>query len=120
MNTSTVPQIVMNGDGARARLTDPLASHLAADKSAKKLSSMQRIVLVIFGRIGGDGYGVTDSELCNYYSEHKDAEGWPDARDDTPRKRRSDLSALRVGLLRESDDTRENEYGSPETVWELA
>lgn len=40
----SVPQIVMEGDTARARLTDPLESHMAADGTAHQVWRSQQVV----------------------------------------------------------------------------
>ena len=101
-------------DFPRARRTDPLTSHSAADKSAAGLSEMKQRILGLFVELGP----MTDSELNRIYLTNADVRGWKPVRPDTPRKRRSDLTS--DGWLIATDETRVNEFGSAEQVWEVA
>lgn len=101
-------------DSPRARRTDPLTSHAAADKTAAELSEMKQRILGLFRELGR----MTDSELNRIYLANADIRGWKPVRPDTPRKRRSDLT--RDGWLVATEETRVNEFGSAEQVWEVA
>lgn len=81
---------------------------------AYPLTDMQSIILNQFWNVGT----FTDSELNNYYSRLWEPMGWPQVRHDTPRKRRSELTAL--GLLADSGLKRPNGFGSDERVWCIA
>ena len=48
----SAPQIVMNGDTARARKSDPLASHAAADKSAATRGQVHEAVVQLITEYG--------------------------------------------------------------------
>lgn len=87
---------------------------MAADKSSVNLSEMKQRVLDIFGTHGS----LTDSELNDIYARQSVMFGWKKVRPDTPRKRRSDLT--KAGYLVDSGETRVNEFGSPEQVWQVA
>ena len=101
-------------DSPRARFTDPLTSHHAADQSSKFLSVMKQRILHLFEVKGP----MTDSELRDSYMVAAAMSGWELTRPDTPRKRRSDLS--NDGYLVATGETRENKFGSLEQVWGLA
>jgi hypothetical protein len=101
-------------DSPRARRSDPMTSHMAADKSASGLSEMKQRILDLFSQLGG----MTDSELNKVYLANAEIRGWAPVRHDTPRKRRSDLSS--AGLLVSTGETRVNGFGSPEQVWQVA
>jgi hypothetical protein len=103
---------VFDLDSARARRSDPDTSHLAADKSSKKLSQLQAIVLFLF-MVHGEG--LTDTELDDLYASNWERKNWPRVRMDTPRKRRSDLT--RLGRLEDSTVRRMSRHGSLEAVW---
>lgn len=110
MLVATVP-IIFPNDTARARRTDPETSHAAADRTSGTLPYMQSLVLGIFKILGN----ATDEELGTYYAMRWSHEGWPQAHPDSPRKRRSELTAR--GLLTDSGERRANSFGSMETVW---
>lgn len=105
-----VPMITF-GDAPRARRTDPITSHQAADGSAAGLSQMKQNILGLFREFGA----MTDSELNDRYQQVWEERGWKPARPDTPRKRRSDLVA--EGYLFATSETRVNGFGSAEQVW---
>ena len=83
-----VPAIVANGDSARARRSDPLTSHEAADRSAHTLTKLRRAVLALVlqepSSIG--------SELNAMYELRYARNGWPKAAWDSPRKRAGELA----------------------------
>lgn len=110
MLVKTVP-IIFPNDSARARRSDPITSHLAADRTSGNLPQMQSLVLGIFKILGN----ATDEELGTYYAIEWHSQGWPQAHPDSPRKRRSELSAR--GLIQDSGERRANSFGSMETVW---
>lgn len=111
---NTLPIFGLLGDDEpRARRSDPVTSHAAADKSAHGLSEMKVNILNIFERFGA----LTDSELNDIYQRQSLMFGWKKVRPDTPRKRRSDLSS--AGFLVDTGETRVNQFGSAEVVWGL-
>lgn len=115
MTTTTIPNgVTVFDDSPRARLTDPITSHQAADKSASQLSVMKQRVLDLFR----EHEDLTDSELIELYAERAVAEQWELVRPETPRKRRSDL--VSEGYLVSADAVRPNRYGSLEQVWTVA
>lgn len=105
---------VFADDSPRARRSDPITSHIAADRTAADMSEMKQRILSLFYRLGP----MTDSELNAAYIDQAQVHGWKTVRPDTPRKRRSDLA--RDGWLQATGETRVNAFGSPEQVWEVA
>lgn len=96
-----------------ARHTDPDTSHLAADSQAANLSELQRIILGLFEQ---REFGFTDDELGVHYGANQPVyRNWPMVRDQTPRKRRSELT--KMGLLEDSGVRRPNRFGALEIVW---
>ena len=110
----TISPPMIFGDEPRVRRSDPITSHLAADSTSGSLPYMQSLVLGIFKILGN----ATDEELGTYYAIQWSSQGWPQAHPDSPRKRRSELTAR--GLLVDSGERRTNTFGSAETVWVLA
>jgi hypothetical protein len=90
---SDVPQIVMLGDTARTRRSDPPTSHLAGDVSAHGLRDAKMRVL----RLVSVHAPVTGSELNDLYRLTADRVGWRRLAWDSPRKRASELA--RDGFL---------------------
>ena len=90
---SDVPQIVMLGDTARTRKTDPHTSHLAGDVSAHGLRYAKTRVLELVSVHAP----VTGSELNDLYRLTADRVGWRRLAWDSPRKRASELA--RDGFL---------------------
>ena len=90
---SDVPQIVMLGDTARTRKTDPHTSHLAGDVSAHGLRDAKTRVLELVSVHAP----VTGSELNDLYRLTADRVGWRRLAWDSPRKRASELA--RDGFL---------------------
>lgn len=92
-----------------ARSNDPITSLIGADHMySRGLSRLQQVVLALFVQHGD----MTDSELTDRYHS---TPGLPVVADDTPRKRRSDLTRLR--MLVETGERRRNHRGQMETVW---
>ena len=90
---SDLPQIVMLGDTARTRKSDPLTSHLAGDVSAHGLHDAKRRVLELVKLHAP----VTGSEVNDLYRLTADRLGWHRLAWDSPRKRASELA--RDGFL---------------------
>lgn len=87
MSTPIFTQIVMEGDSARTRQTDPVKSHRAADKSQKAIHQTKRAVL----RLIHDNEQLSGQEVCDLYSILSGLPGWPTAKTETPRKRAGEL-----------------------------
>ena len=111
-DTLDVPMVFPGS--ADTRRTDPITSHMAADKTAATLTQVQAVVLAIFKARGN----LTDSELNTHYELSWMSQGWPEQHPDSPRRRRSQLTAR--GLIVDSGEKRRNLYNSPEIVWVLA
>ena len=90
---SDMPQIVMLGDTARTRKTDPHTSHLAGDVSAHGLRDAKTRVMQLVTMHAP----VTGSELNDLYRLTADRLGWPRLGLDSPRKRAGELA--RDGFL---------------------
>lgn len=93
---------------AHARRTDPLASHLAAERASVALSDLQERILHAL-RIGGPA---TDEELVARHRRY-----WPERRvsDQSIRSRRAEL--VKKGLVETTGDRRPTEYQQLATVW---
>jgi hypothetical protein len=105
-----IPQIVTAGDTARARKSDPLESHLAADSNINR-EAVEEHVLHLFKRFGP----MTDHALTVRYFADTTS---PESDIDSPRKRRSDLAkrgAVIPTLLHGVGRT-----GRKATVWQVA
>lgn len=111
----SVPMILPDGDSARARFTDPVTSHEAADLSAKHLSEIQ---VIVYDLIKDSFSGLADFELGAQYAIQAPMYGFPQVLFDTPRRRRSDLT--RMGRLVDSGVRRMNDHGRNEVVWVVA
>lgn len=96
----TVPAILPD-DKARARLTDPLASHAAADQSAATIKHVADAVLWMIAHYGP----CTGRELNDHYRNSARGRGWPVVSYDSPRKRAAEL-ADDGRLVAEVDGTR--------------
>lgn len=116
MNTTTVPAITMSGDTARARRTDPVTSHMAADKSGRGLSKLRVAVLRL---VGGFEDGLTGSAINGIYQARHTVWGdtYPKCHPDSPRKRAGELAE--DGLL-DVVEHRTGEYGSAESVYRVS
>jgi hypothetical protein len=82
-----VPQIVADDDLPRARRTDNLTSHRAADKSAETRSAVEKAVAFIVANYGPiEGNGIND-----IYRQLRSRRGWPEVNFDSPRRRAGEL-----------------------------
>lgn len=97
------PQIVMNGDKARAGRNDPETSHRAADRSQKNLHETREAVL----KLVAIHEPVTGSGINEQYSVLAGRPGYPDVHPDSPRKRAGELAE--DGLLTVTRDKRGTE-----------
>lgn len=83
------PQIIMLGDSTRARKSDPVTSHIAADVSSKHLHETKRRVLQIIDTHGS----LVGSEVNDLYAITAARLNWRRVAFDTPRKRSQELLA---------------------------
>lgn len=89
-------------DTARARRSDPLPSHVAADKSASSRRIVRDAVLVLLRQEGQlDG-----SDLNALYAASRGWRGWPVVHFDSPRKRAGELAREGVLEVVNPDDPR--------------
>lgn len=86
-------ETIFPDDTARARGDDSLASHRAADESARTISEVRRAVLALVEQLGS----ANGHDLNDFYSLYAPNRGWPRVAYDSPRKRAGEL--LRDGLL---------------------
>lgn len=98
-----LPQIVMAGDSARARKSDPLESHAAADSS--NLADSQHAVLTALA---------VHKHLAGFELEAL----LPDWSGSRVRTAVSEL--VKAGRVRQSDKMRKTRFGRDAIVWELA
>ena len=110
---SDMPQIVMVGDTARTRKSDPLTSHLAGDVSAHGLRDAKQRVLQLVSVHAP----VTGSELNDLYRLTADRVGWPRLGLDSPRKRAGELA--RDGFLQVVGTQTAAGNNSPESAYGL-
>lgn len=87
----------------RARKTDPVTSHMAAETIAPRITALQKMVRNEFKHAGHNG--LTDEELTDRLG----------LRGSTARTRRSELTD--AGLIKDSGRTRPLISGRPGTVW---
>lgn len=80
---------MFTGSGPRARLTDPIQSHLAADRSQRTLATVKLRVLRV---IAYQDRTVSGNELNDLYRDYAIKNGWELPRFDTPRKRAGELA----------------------------
>jgi hypothetical protein len=66
-------QTITPDDTARARLVDPLSSHVAADQSQQNLREVKQAVLVLLRQEGE----LTGNEANELYLLRADRHGWP-------------------------------------------
>jgi hypothetical protein len=97
-------------ESAHARRTDPLSSHLAAEKASARLNETQERVHVLL-RIKGPA---TDEELISRFRHT-----WPEVRvtDQSIRSRRSEL--VEKGYVKQADRFGVTDYGNRARVWEV-
>ena len=82
-------EIVMAPDTARARRSDPLPSHVAADVSA---STKQLVSERVFAIVATHG-PLNGNEINDLYMLTASRNDWDNVHFDTPRKRAGDLAA---------------------------
>lgn len=86
-----VPQIVMNGDRARAGRNHPIVSHMAADRSAPAIPAVSMAVLTMLR----EHVVLVGTELNRLYQEQAESRGWPlPLHFDSCRKRAGELKKL--------------------------
>lgn len=76
-----------------ARLTDPAASHKAAERAAGSVMIVRRAVLEMVAERGH----ITGVVINRRYARLRAEKGWPVAAPDSPRKRAGELAKL--GLI---------------------
>ena len=93
---------------AHARRTDPLSSHLAAERATERLTDVQERVLILL-RVKG---AATDNTIIQRFRDT-----WPELRmsDQSIRSRRADL--VRKGLVTHTGDFGTSPYGQPARIW---
>jgi len=93
---------------AHARRTDPITSHLAAERASARLTDIQERVLTLL-RIQGPA---TDDEIEARFRHY-----WPDLKvsSQSIRSRRSEL--VRKGLAEFTGDFGRTEFGQRARVW---
>lgn len=75
-------------DEPRARLTDPVTSHMAADRSGESKAAVSAAVLVLLRQ----EQTLTGSVANELYMVRRERNGWPRVHFDSPRKRLGDLA----------------------------
>jgi hypothetical protein len=107
---STSEKFTQGREHAHARRTDPIESHLAAERASLRLNETQERVHVVL-KIKGPA---TDEELISRFRHL-----WPEAKvtDQSIRSRRSEL--CRKGLVRQTDRYGVTDYGNRARVWEV-
>lgn len=108
--TDAIPQILPD-DRARARKSDRETSHAAADSNSNR-HAVEAHVITLFRKWGT----LTDHELTVRYFNDETA---PPAHQDSPRKRRSDLTDKGT-VVPFGDHTRQSLSGRPMQVYGLA
>lgn len=111
--TKLPPAIWGWGDTARARRTDKLTSHKAADKSAARRPQIKAEVFRIVQKSGPIGGSVINYKYAQLVEKGKA----PQAHPDSPRKRAGELVA--DGLLVEVGSAM-SRFGTVETVYGVA
>lgn len=93
---------------AHARRTDPLSSHLAAERASQRLTDVQDRVLTLL-RIRGPA---TDDQIIERFRDY-----WPEIKvsDQSIRSRRSEL--VRKALVAHSGDFGPSPHGQRARVW---
>lgn len=94
----SVPMIFPS-DTARARRTDPLPSHVAADKSAETRGHVHEAVLALISEYGN----LNGQQLNELYREVRIFRGWPVVAHESPRKRAAELVGTRLVIVNEDD-----------------
>lgn len=105
---------IFDEDEPRARRSDPLPSHQAADVSASSVKEVKRRILRLFLEHGE----MTFHELKLKYFDEQKLQGWPPISNESPRKRCGEL--VKLGLLVPTDETRPGESSVRIQVLRLA
>ena len=118
MSTTTLQPMfdveeLLAGSGPRARATDKLTSHIAADASQPHMKETKRNILRIL-----DDYGsLVGSEINEQYSLYAARLNWRRPAWDTPRKRAGELAI--DGFLDDSETRIAEGNNLPESVYRL-
>lgn len=107
------PQIIMLGDSPRARKSDPVTSHIAADASAVHLHETKQRVLQIVDTHGS----LVGSEINEQYQLMAARMNWRRVAWDTPRKRAGELAE--DGFLDGSETRTAEGNNLPESLYRL-
>lgn len=99
-------------DSPRARKTDPVQSHMAADRSYSTLHATKRAVLLLVLQEGE----LAGSQINDLYRGHRERYGWGPVAYDTPRKRAGELAD--DGFLSARYQTSEGNH-LPEAVYSV-
>lgn len=91
--------MIFPGDTARARKTDPLPSHVAADKSAETRGQVHEAVVELLTEYGN----LNGQQLNDRYREDRIFRGWPVVAYESPRKRAAELVGTRLIIVNEDD-----------------
>lgn len=110
-----IAQIVMAGDTARARLGDPLSSHVAADRSQRTVAEVKAAVIALIRQEGE----LSGAELNDLYSLRAARNGWNECAWDSPRKRAGELAKDGALAVTNPDDPRGTPhiYTLPEEIY---
>jgi hypothetical protein len=98
----TTRSIVMEGDTARTRGTDPLSSHVGGDVSAANRLAVRDAVMLLLMQEGS----LTGQELNDLYELRATRQSWPPVHVDSPRKRAGELAAEGFLVILNADDPR--------------
>lgn len=94
--------LVADTGGPRARLTDPLSSHVAADRSSRSRRPVADAVLWLI-----DQYGpMNGAALCDRYMSMRRVQQWPVVAYESPRKRAGELVESGELVVLNGDDPR--------------
>ena len=99
MSNPSIPGIVLENDTPRARRTDPLSSHVAADRSTTTRGRVHEAVIVLIRRFGP----MNGHELNSHYQGLRVLFGWPVVAADSPRKRAAELVGSRLVVVNPDD-----------------
>lgn len=106
------PVELLAGDGPRARRTDRVQSHMAADRSQATVKPTKRAVLLLVLQEGE----LTSNEINDLYRARRDRNGWGVIAYETPRKRAEELE--KDGFLEARHQTAESNH-LPEAVYSI-
>ncbi len=102
----TAPQIVMEGDNARARFTDPITSHEAADGTADQVKESQSAVYSLLESLGS----MADFELIAHLEGH-----WSPSRVRTARH-----ELVELGVVADSGRFKKTPSNFRAKVWQVS